>query len=43
VAQTTLSIFQNEMAGEAAKAGLSSEDDVVQYIKGLRAQTEDKK
>jgi len=31
------------MAGEAAKAGLSSEDDVVQYIKNLRAQNGDKK
>jgi len=26
------------MRGEAAKAGFSSEEDVVQYIKNLRAQ-----
>ncbi|GAB6277574.1 putative transcriptional regulator [uncultured spirochete] len=42
-AQTALSTFQNEMVGEATKAGFSSEDDVVQYIKNLRAQNGDKK
>ncbi len=41
--RTALKSLQNEMIGEAAKAGFSSEDDVVQYIKNLRAQNGDKK
>lgn len=40
--QAALSTFQNEMAGEAAKAGFSSEEDVVRYIKDLRIQNGDK-
>ncbi len=32
----TLSAVQNEMKGEAEKAGFESEDDVVAYIKELR-------
>ena len=36
--QAALSTFQNEMTGEAEKAGFSSEEDVVQYIKNLRTQ-----
>jgi len=35
--QVALSTFQDEMTGEAAKAGFSSEEDVVRYIKELRA------
>ena len=34
--QVTLSNLQVAMAGEAEKAGFSSEDDVVSYIKELR-------
>ncbi|MDP2815501.1 MAG: AbrB/MazE/SpoVT family DNA-binding domain-containing protein [Rectinemataceae bacterium] len=37
--QIALRTFQDEMAGEAAKAGFSSEDDVVQYIKDFRSGT----
>lgn len=32
----TLTVVQNEMKGEAEKAGFESEDDVVAYIKELR-------
>jgi len=35
-AQVALETFQDAMAGEAAKAGFSTEDDVVRYIKELR-------
>ena len=38
-AQVALGTFQDQMAGEAAKAGFSTEDDVVRYIKELRAGT----
>jgi AbrB family looped-hinge helix DNA binding protein len=31
-----LKIIQNEMAGEAEKAGFKSPDDVVKYIKDMR-------
>ena len=34
--QITLSNIQNQMKGEAKKAGFQSEDDVVSYIKELR-------
>ena len=36
-AQVALGTFQHEMAGQAAEAGFSSEDDVVRYIKEMRA------
>ena len=36
--QAALRTFQNEMVGEAEKAGFSSEEDVVRYIKNLRNQ-----
>jgi AbrB family looped-hinge helix DNA binding protein len=36
--QNALNTFQNEMAEEARKAGFSSEEDVVRYIKKLRTQ-----
>jgi AbrB family looped-hinge helix DNA binding protein len=36
-----LSAFQNEMTGEAAIAGFSSEEDIISYIKKLRAQDGD--
>jgi len=35
--QVSLSNLQNEMTGEAKKAGFSSEEDVTAYIKELRA------
>jgi AbrB family looped-hinge helix DNA binding protein len=35
-AQAALDTFQDEMAGEAAKAEFSTEDDVFRYIKALR-------
>jgi len=38
--QAALRDFQNDMSGQAAKAGFQSEDDVVQYIKGLRGSSE---
>jgi len=38
--QAALRTFQNEMAGQAAKAGFQNEDDVVQYIKSLRGGSE---
>lgn len=34
--QVALTTFQTEMAGEAAKAGFESEEDVVNYINKLR-------
>lgn len=34
--QVALSSIQKEMAGEAKKAGFSSEDDVIKYIKKIR-------
>ncbi len=34
--QVALRQFQNEMTGQAVKAGFESEEDVVQYIKSLR-------
>jgi hypothetical protein len=37
--ERVLTLSQDEMAGEAATAGFSTEDDVVQYIKELRAGT----
>jgi antitoxin PrlF len=37
--QVALGAFQEELAGEAARAGFASEDDVVRYIKELRAGT----
>jgi len=40
--QAALSTFQNEMTGEAERAGFSSEEDVVRYIKNLRTQNGDK-
>lgn len=36
--QSALRTFQNEMAGEAGKAGFASEEEVVRYIKDLRTQ-----
>lgn len=38
-AQVALGTLQDEMAGEAFKAGFVSEDDVIRYIKELRAGT----
>ena len=35
-----MEVFQNQMSGEAAKAGLSSEEDVVDLLKDLRAERE---
>ena len=37
--QVALRKFQEEMNGEAAKAGFESEEDVVRYIKDLRSST----
>jgi len=34
--QVALKTLQDEMAGQAAKAGFTSEEDVVRYIKDLR-------
>jgi AbrB family looped-hinge helix DNA binding protein len=34
--QVALKTFQDEMEGEAVKAGFTSEEDVVHYIKNLR-------
>jgi|YelNatPaOPRAMG01_1025707.scaffolds.fasta_scaffold458849_1 AbrB family looped-hinge helix DNA binding protein len=34
--QVALRIFQEEMAGEAVKAGFTSEEDVINYINDLR-------
>ena len=34
--QVALKMFQNEMEGEASKAGFASEEDVVAYISSLR-------
>ena len=39
--QAALRTFQNEMVGEAERAGFSSEEDVVRYIKNLRNQNGD--
>ncbi len=36
--QVSLSDLQNDMTGEAKKADFSSEEDVIAYIKDLRAQ-----
>ena len=38
--QAALRDFQNEMTGQAAKAGFQNEDDVVAYIKSLRGNLE---
>lgn len=38
--QAALREFQNDMSGQAAKAGFQNEDDVVQYIKSLRKNSE---
>ncbi len=35
--QVALRNFQEEMSGQAAKAGFENEEDVVQYIKKLRS------
>ena len=35
-----MEIFQSQMTGEAAKAGLDSEEDVVELLKELRAERE---
>ena len=35
-----MEILQSQMAGEAAKAGIASEDDVVDLLKDLRAERE---
>ena len=35
-----MEVFQSQMAGEAAKAGLNSEEDVVNLLKDLRAERE---
>ena len=35
-----MEILQSQMAGEAAKAGITSEDDVVDLLKDLRAERE---
>ena len=37
--QVALRKFQEEMNGEAAKAGFESEEDVVRYVKDLRSST----
>ena len=39
--QAALGTFQNEMVGEAERAGFASEEDVVRYIKNLRNQNGD--
>lgn len=41
-AQAALGTLQREMSGEAAKAGFSSEDEVVRYIKDLRSSDGDR-
>ena len=38
--QAALRDFQNQMAGQAAKAGFQTEGDVVEYIKSLRGSSE---
>jgi AbrB family looped-hinge helix DNA binding protein len=38
--QAALRDFQNQMIGQAAKAGFETEDDVVEYIKTLRGSSE---
>lgn len=35
-----MQILQKEMAGEAERAGLTSEDDVMAFVKGLRNEDE---
>ena len=35
-----MEILQSQMSGEAAKAGITSEDDVVDLLKDLRAERE---
>ena len=40
--QSALSNFQNEMAGEAGRAGFASEEEVVRYIKDLRIENGNK-